>query len=222
MMRTSSICVAAGIALFSGVAMQVIPAFGDDGQYVTDLYENYSSGRTYFSAQQGADYILYASGYGTVSIVNPTSSPSPVLNPNGNELEAQFRAIYTASYGIDVQASYYAQGIVYTDCRDDTKTNCQLTTSRSQHGDIRTRGDRDWYRVSLRKGQRYQFALTTPDQQVTLTLRNPKGGLIQNSLNGTSGGTAYVTYKAPATGTYFAAASVVSSGTNYDLSVRPY
>jgi hypothetical protein len=31
-----------------------------------------------------------------------------------------------------------------------------------------------------------------------------------------------VNYKAPANGTYFAAASVVSYGTDYDLSVRPY
>ena len=82
-----------------------------------------------------------------------------------------------------------------------------------------TRGDRDWFRVSLRKGQSYQFALTA-GQQVTLTLRNPKGSLITRSLNGTSGGTAYVNYKAPATGTYFASASVVSNGTDYDLSVR--
>ena len=85
-----------------------------------------------------------------------------------------------------------------------------------------TRGDRDWYRVSLKKGQKVQFALTASGQQVTLTLRNRKGGLIQNSLNGTSGGTAYVNYKAPAAGTYFACASVVSSGTDYDLSVRPF
>src|SRR4051794_40884398 len=116
-MRTSSICVAAGIALFSGVAAQVLPAFADDGQLVTSLNaENYSV-RNYFSAQQGADYILRAAGHGTVSIVNPTSGPSPVLNPNGNELEAQFRTKYTASYGLDLQGpSYgYVYGSVYTD-----------------------------------------------------------------------------------------------------------
>src|SRR4051812_30463730 len=211
-MRTSSIYVAAGIALCSSVSMQALPAFADDGQLITSRY---SSGRTYFSAQQGADYILYAYGNGTVSIINPTSGPSPVLSPtNDNELEAQFRATYTASYGLDAQGSYYdyAYGAVYTDCRDDVKTSCQLTASRSQHGSILTRGDRDWYRVSLRKGQRYQFALTA-SQQVTLTLRNPKGSLITRSLNGTNGGTAYVNYKAPATGTYFAAARVVSYGT---------
>src|SRR3954454_21167483 len=126
-MRTSSIYAAAGIALFSGVTMQVLPAFADDGQYVSGLYEEYSSGRTFFSAQQGADYILYSYGYGTVSIVNPTSGLSPVLSPNGNELEAQFRTAYTASYGIDIQTSYYAGGTVYTDCRDDVKTTCLLT-----------------------------------------------------------------------------------------------
>ena len=70
----------------------------------------------------------------------------------------------------------------------------------SQYGDILTRGGRDWFRVSLRKGQRYQFALTSSYRQVTLTLRNPNGKLIQRSLNGTSGGTAYVNYKAPANG----------------------
>jgi Bacterial pre-peptidase C-terminal domain len=213
--------IAAGIVLSSGIALCALPVLADDGQYVTSLYKYYSSGRTYFSAQQGADYVLYATYYGTVSIINPTSGPSPVLNPNGNELEAQFRANYTASYGLDVQASNYAYGAVYTDCRDDVKTTCQLTSSRSQHGSILTRGDRDWYRVSLRRGQRYQFALTA-GQQVTLTFRNSRGGLIQRSLNGTNGGTAFVNYRAPATGTYFAAASVVSNGTDYDLSVRPY
>jgi Bacterial pre-peptidase C-terminal domain len=213
---------AAAIALSSSIALHVVPALADDGQYVADLYEGNSSGRTFFPAQKGADYILYAQGYGTVGIVNPTSSLSPVLNPNGNELEAQFRAAYTASYGLDVQTYNYAYGAVYTDCRDDKTTTCLLTTSRSQHGSMLTRGDRDWFRVSLTKGKRYQFALTSSYQQVTLTLRNPSGNLIQRSLNGTSGGTAYVNYKAPANGTYFAAASVVSYGTDYDLSVRPY
>ena len=159
-MRVRSVCAAAGISLSFSTVMQVIPAFADDGQYITNLYASSSSRWTYFSAQQGADYILDASGYGTVSIVNPTSKASPVLNPNGNELEAQFRATYTASYGLDVQGSYYnyAYGTVYTDCRDDVKTNCQLTTSRSQHGSILTRGDRDWYRISLKKGQKVQTA----------------------------------------------------------------
>src|SRR5690242_17212241 len=91
------------MALASSISLLTLPALADDGQYVTGLYENSSSGRTYFSAQQGADYILYATYYGTVSIINPTSSPSPVLNPNGNELEAQFRATYTASYGLEVE-----------------------------------------------------------------------------------------------------------------------
>jgi hypothetical protein len=212
---------AAAIVLSSNIALHVVPALADDGQYVTGLYEYKSSGRTYFPTQRGADYILDVTGYGIVSIINPTSGPSPVLNPNGTELEAQFRAVYTASYGLDVNTSYYARGYIYTDCRDDTKTNCQLTTSRSQHGSILTRGDRDWFRVSLRKGQRVQFALTAY-QQVTLTLRNLKGGLITRSLNGASGGTAYVNYKAPATGTYFACASVVSYGGDYDISIRPY
>src|SRR4051812_46316889 len=221
-MRSNIMYAAAGILLASvATILHTIPALADDGQYVTGL-SGYNSSRVYFQAQQGADYILYAYGNGTVSIINPTSGPSPVLHPaNYNELEAQFRAIYTASYGLDIQPSGYTQGNVYTDCRDDVKTTCQLTASRSQHGSILTRGDRDWFRVSLRKGQRYQFALTA-SQQVTLTLRNPKGSLIQRSLNGTNGGTAYVNYKAPATGTYFAAARVVSYGTDYDLSVRPY
>src|SRR3954451_6534591 len=156
--------VAARIAVASSMSLLALPALADDGQYVTSLYENPSPGRTYFSAQQGADYILYATYYGTVSIVNPTGGPSPVLNPNGNALEAQFRAAYTASYGLDVEPSYYAYGAVYIDCRDDTKTSSLLTTSRSQHGTMLTRGDRDWYRVSLRKGQRVQFALTSSYQ----------------------------------------------------------
>jgi hypothetical protein len=36
------------------------------------------------------------------------------------------------------------------------------------------------------------------------------------------GGTAYENYKAPATGTYFACASIVSNDADYDLSVQPY
>src|SRR3954465_1787126 len=107
------------IVLSSSIALHVAPALADDGRYVAALYEEYFSGRTFFPAQQGADYILYATYYGTVSIVNQTGSLSPVLNPNGNELEAQFRAAYTANYGIDIQTSYYAYEAVYTDCRDD-------------------------------------------------------------------------------------------------------
>jgi hypothetical protein len=36
------------------------------------------------------------------------------------------------------------------------------------------------------------------------------------------GGTAYENYKTPATGTYFACASIVSNDADYDLSVQPY
>ena len=111
--------IVAGSAMSCGMVLHTLSALADDGQYVTSL-SGYSQQRTYFSAQQGADYILYAYGNGTVSIINPTSGPSPVLNPaNYNELEAQFRAIYTASYGLDIEPYNYTYGAVYTDCRDD-------------------------------------------------------------------------------------------------------
>src|SRR4051794_30376201 len=100
--------IAARLALSSSISLFTLPVLADDGQYVVSFYKYYSPGSTSFSAQQGADYILYADGYGTVSIVNPSGGRSPVLNPNGNALEAQFRANYSASYAIVVQTSYHA------------------------------------------------------------------------------------------------------------------
>src|SRR5689334_8609179 len=100
---------AAAVALSSSIALHAVPALADDGQRVTELLENASSGRVYFPAQQGMDYMLTAFGDGTVSIINPASVPSLILSPRDSSYaEAQFRAAYTASYGLDVQTSSYA------------------------------------------------------------------------------------------------------------------
>ena len=109
---------------------------------------------------------------------------------------------------------------LYQDCRSDTQTKCRLGPANIQHGLIVSMGDRDWYGVTLRKGVRYRLTIATSGGQASLTLRSPDGKLLVRHI-APDGGTAFIDYKAPSAGTYFAAVSLVTQANiHYDLSVN--
>jgi hypothetical protein len=140
-----------------------------------------------------------------------------------------FRATYTAVYGVrttynpDAPSGFEnvpVQTWLYQDCRSDTQTKCRLGPANIQHGLIVSMGDRDWYGVTLRKGVRYRLTIATSGGQASLTLRSPAGKLLVRHI-APDGGTAFIDYKAPSAGTYFAAVSLVTQANiHYDLSTQ--
>jgi len=180
----------------------------------------------------GQDYLLEADGFGTAELVNPQGQTEITLQPHMGypSIVQPFRATWTAVYGLKATydpvapPSFVNSPIgswIYRDCRSDTQTQCRLTPGvNEQRGLIVAMGDRDWYRVTLRKGVRYRFTIATSGGQASLTLRSPSAKLLIRHI-APDGGTAFIDYKAPGSGTYFAAVSLVTQANiNYAVSVQ--
>lgn len=116
-----------------------------------------------------------------------------------------------------------------------TSTTGIIALGSSASGGIETPGDRDWFRVSLIEGTRYQFYLggsqvvnTGPAggtlSDPVLTLLNSAGVQISQNNDGTFARNASIVFVAPATGDYFleaASASSADTGT-YLITAKPY
>jgi hypothetical protein len=68
-----------------------------------------------------------------------------------------FNEASTGSYRFTISAA----AIPPDDAGDDASTRATATTGRDINGAIEYEGDSDWYRLSVRPGQRYRIALTT-------------------------------------------------------------
>ena len=116
------------------------------------------------------------------------------------------------------------------DCPNDTTTTCEVDVGGSATGNIETGTDRDWFKVVLEAGTRYQIDLEgEPTGRGTLanpkirTIINAEGNSITgvNDNDGGVGNNARVIYSPTADGTYYAQV-VDSTGTatgTYTLSV---
>ena len=112
------------------------------------------------------------------------------------------------------------------DCPHVTTTTCVVDVGGSATGTFETDIDRDWFRVDLEAGTRYQIDVEGKDTGRG-TLANPGIGLFDASATNLSqndavsgvGKNARVTYTPTATGAYYVQASNVNEQGTYTLSV---
>ena len=111
------------------------------------------------------------------------------------------------------------------DCSHGTTTTCEVDVGGSATGTFETDIDRDWFKVELEAGTRYQIDVEGADTGRG-TLANPGASLYDSSrtllgADGVSGvgKNARVTYTPTATGAYYVQASNVNEQGTYTLSV---
>ena len=76
--------------------------------------------------------------------------------------------------------------------------------SGSNNGFINSGRDQDWFRISLRAGEQYQFqALGSSLDDPTLTLRNSSGARLASNNDGGAGLDALINFMAKKGGTYY-------------------
>ena len=93
---------------------------------------------------------------------------------------------------------------VSDDFARNRKTRGRVRIGRSTAGNLEKRGDRDWFKVSLKAGRRYQFDLTGKNlRDPYLYLRRANGKLISENDDGGRGLNARITFTARSTGKYF-------------------
>jgi hypothetical protein len=103
--------------------------------------------------------------------------------------------------GNPIAAVAYA---VKDDYAANTSTLGSLVLGTAKSGSLESRGDHDWFRISLKAGQTYQFLLkgvTLFDSY--LYLRNSAGSVIASDDDGGGGNNSLITFTATTSGTYF-------------------
>jgi hypothetical protein len=205
---------AAAAALLVGAGLAQAPEARAAQDYVADVHTDASQPQDTQNVplSAGQDYILGVNGTaGDVYLRDPQGKVVAHL-PATHTLSYTFRAAYTASYQLSAKSGRTSSGDVgivwgdlYTDCRADAKTLCTLKPNIGKLGYISDPADYDWYKVQLKKGQRYYFMSDVTSGEGFLTLRSPKGKLIKRVTVG--GDVGIIEYRAPTTGTYFLATS---------------
>ena len=90
------------------------------------------------------------------------------------------------------------------DFRADRYTSGRLAIGGKTFGNLNFNGDRDWFKVSLVKGQKYQFdVIENNAMDAYLYLRSRYGSYITYDNNSGSNDDPRITYTATSTGTYF-------------------
>ena len=96
------------------------------------------------------------------------------------------------------------ESLEYPMTSQEIKDKRELRIGRSTAGNLEKRGDRDWFKVSLKAGQRYQFDLTGKNlRDPYLYLRGANGKLISENDDGGKGLNSRITFTARSTGRYF-------------------
>ncbi len=161
----------------------------------------------------------------------------PVVNDSTDEGDETFTVtLSNVSSNAKLETDPTATGTIEDDdataddCPNDTTTTCEVDVGGSATGNIETGTDRDWFKVVLEAGTRYQIDLEgEPTGRGTLanpkirTIINAEGNSITgvNDNDGGVGNNARVIYSPTADGTYYAQV-VDSTGTatgTYTLSV---
>ena len=109
------------------------------------------------------------------------------------------------------------------DFRADRYTLGRLAIGGKTSGNLNFNGDRDWFKVSLVKGQKYQFDVIEYNaMDAYLYLRNSYGSYITYDNNSGSGDDPRITYTATSTGTYFLDVGDVGNNNSgsYQLQVK--
>lgn len=93
---------------------------------------------------------------------------------------------------------------VSDDFARNRKTRGKVGIGRSTAGNLERRGDRDWFKVSLKAGRRYRFDLTGKNlRDPYLYLREANGKLISENDDGGKGLNSQITFTARSSGRYF-------------------
>ena len=185
-----------------------------------------------------ADLGTTTTGTVTVAIGDTTGTfEVPVVNDATDEGDETFTVtLSSVSSNAQLETDPTAKGTIEDDdataddCPNDTTTTCEVDVGGSATGNIETGTDRDWFKVVLEAGTRYQIDLEgEPTGRGTLanpkirTIINAEGNSITgvNDNDGGVGNNARVIYSPTADGTYYAQV-VDSTGTatgTYTLSV---
>ena len=93
-----------------------------------------------------------------------------------------------------------------------------ITVGRSITVSIETRGDHDWYAVTLEAGKTYTFHTTfdASNTDAYLSLRNGSGAEVAANDDGGEANNALISYAVPTSGTYY-----IDAGTWDDLTTAP-
>ena len=96
------------------------------------------------------------------------------------------------------------ESLEYPMTSQEIKDKRSLRIGRSTAGNLERRGDRDWFKVSLKAGRRYQFDLAGKNlRDPYLYLRGANGKLISENDDGGKGLNSRITFTARSTGRYF-------------------
>jgi hypothetical protein len=193
-------------------ALASVDAFSDETPPSETKAVNLPSGR---------DYAIYAHGYGggDVYLQNPQGQrmPQVPVDDSGSNF-GSFRTNFAGTFFLGAEARPlpdgspgYASGELHADCRDDAKTRCAIGFAQAVGGWIMSTADRDWYGITLVRGQNYRFTLTARYAHGTLNVRDARGRLLKSHVAPVDG-QAFVDLKAPANGRYFVAVSLVNRG----------
>ena len=103
--------------------------------------------------------------------------------------------------GNPIAAVAYA---VKDDYAANTSTLGSLVLGTAKTGNIESKGDHDWFRISLKAGQTYQFLLKGVSLYDSyLYLRNSAGAVIASDDDAGGGYNSLITFNATTSGTYF-------------------
>jgi hypothetical protein len=165
-----------------------------------------------------------ASAGGTLSdpylnLRNSSGTSLAADNDSGTGLDARLSytatssgTYYISASSLSANSGTYTVAITQTAAADDypasTATTGSVAVGGTQTGNIETTSDRDWIRVTLTAGQRYDITMRgAAAGGGTLTnplfyLRDSSGGLITSGTN-PSGGMSSLSYAATTTGAYY-------------------